>query len=218
MPSVVAKGEPLATSQQQPPAFIEIVQTTEKVTDSFSRGTNALQAISASEAFRKYDWLAKAPGLNSAGNLRGMVISARWHTVFQVSCEFADAFEHLAFVAGVAVNILHSSAEIEAIFNSDDSWNIKGPGLCFHVTSLATRTVFGSIPAGFSLLAMSLQGYCQLGSQATGGRFQPESCIANLKTADTYVTTTFNNITDGNNIYGFLNATISSGVNRFMNR
>lgn len=201
---------------QVPHAIVEITEKADQAIASLSTLNDAVKAISASEAFRKYNWLKSIPVMNAAGDLRGMVVSSRWRTVFQVSGDVGGVLEKVAVVAGLAVNIVHSWNEIETIYNSQDPWDVKGAKLSSQVSSVAIRTVGGIIPAGFSLLALSMQGYCQAGGVVTGSRFQPQACIAKLKAASSYVNTTFNNVTDGDNIYSFLNVTITPRVNRLM--
>jgi len=205
----------VASSQTQH-AVVEIVEKTDNFVGKASNVNDALNAISASEAFRKYDLLTQSPVLNSAGNLRGMVVSGRWRTVFQVTGEVGDVLGKVAVVAALAANIVHSWNEIDSIMNSSDSWDVKGAKLSSQVSSVAMRTVAGVVPAGFGVLAYSMQGYCQIGGLATGGRFQPQACISRLQAANAAVNTTFNKFTDGNNIYSFLNVNITPRVSRWM--
>jgi hypothetical protein len=202
--------------QQHPHAVVEILQTTDKSLSTADSSLGVLKAISASEAFLKYNWLMDAPVLNAAGDFRGMVVSADWRTVFQISSKAGEVVGNLAVVAALAVNIVEAKQQIESILNSNDSWDVKGAKLSTQVASISIRTVGGVAPAGVGILTSTLQGYCQLGGIASGGRFNPQACVSNLAAANTYVNTTFNKITDGNNIYGFLNVTITPHVSKWM--
>ena len=139
-------------------AIVEIVETSDKVAGGLDSANSVVQAISASEAFRKYNWLANQPALNSVGDLRGMVVSARWRTVFTYASDADDVLGRIALIAALAGNILKASKEIEAIVNSNASWSEKGARLSTQVSSVALRTVGGVAPAGFEVLAFSLQG------------------------------------------------------------
>ena len=197
-------------------AVVEIVNTTDKVAGGVDNTNSMVRAISASEAFRQYNWLSDAPILNSAGDLRGMVLSAQWRTAFQVTTKIGDVAGKIATIAALAANIVKASGAIDSILNSKDSWDVKGAKLSTQVSSVAIRTVTGVVPAGVDLLTKSLSGYCMLAGVVTNSRFQPQSCVAKLSQADVYVQTTFDKVTDGNNIYMFLNVTITPRVSRLL--
>jgi hypothetical protein len=186
-------------------AIVEIVETADKVAGGADSANSAFRAISASEAFRKYNWLTSQPGLNSVGDLRGMVVSARWRTAFNIAGDAGEVLGRVALVAALAGNIVKASKEIDAIVSSNASWSEKGARLSTQVSSVAIRTVGGVVPAGFEMVAFSLQGYCQLGGVVSGQSFDPRACVSNLKAATKYVNTTFDHFTDGNNIYQFIN-------------
>lgn len=54
-----------------PHAVVEIVQGTDNVPGAIDGGSTLQRSISASRAFREYNWVHHRP--NSAGNLRGDV-------------------------------------------------------------------------------------------------------------------------------------------------
>jgi len=195
---------------------VEIVHATDKVAGAVDSTNSAVRAISASEAFRQYSWLKGAPVLNTAGDLRGMVLSARWNSAFQVTTKIGDVAGKIAVVASLAVNIVQSSKQIDDILHSNDSWDVKGAKLSSQVSSIAIRTVGGVVPAGVDVLTRSMTGYCQLAGLVTNGRFQSQTCVTNLSSFDGRVQTTFNRVTDGNNIYNFLNVTITPRVSRLL--
>jgi hypothetical protein len=197
-------------------AIVEIVETTDKVAGGLDSANKVVRAISASEAFSKYNWLAQQPVLNSVGDLRGMVVSAQWRTAFNFASDTGDVLGRIALIAAFAGNIVKASKEIEAIVNSNASGSEKGARLSTQVSSVAIRTLGGAIPAGFEIVAFSLKGYCQLGGVVSGQRFDPRGCVANLNKATNYVNTTFNSVTDGNNIYQFINIYETPIVDRMM--
>jgi hypothetical protein len=108
-----------------PHLVVEIAEKTDKAATNVGAANSALNVISASEAFRKFNWLKNIPVTNSADNLRGMVVSARWRTAFQVSGKIGGVLERVGVVAGLAVNIFHSWHEIETIYSSSEPWDVK---------------------------------------------------------------------------------------------
>lgn len=196
-------------NQTDPHAVIEIVDTTDRVVGSLSSAAGILKAISASEAFRKYNWIAGSPALNLSGDFRGMVISAKWRTVFNVSSKVGDVLGNLAVIAALAGNIVNARTEIEQILSSNASADIKAAKISDQVASVAIRTVAGVVPVGYEALSFSLQGYCQIGGLLSGGRFNAQACINNLKSSRAWINTTYQNVTDGNNIYNFINVHIN---------
>jgi len=68
---------------------VEIVtagaETASKFMENFDLANRSFRAVVGMHAFSKYDWIRALPTPNTSGNLRGMVISARWRTVFNFS-------------------------------------------------------------------------------------------------------------------------------------
>ena len=206
----MAPKQPIKTAPKvQPDVVIEIIETADKGASGLDDVNKLVKVISASEAFRKYSWLKSAPILNSVGDLRGMVISAQWRTVYQVSSKVGSALGDVTVIAGLAANLAQARSEIKGILNSKNPPEIKTAQLSAQVSAIIFRTLGGVVPAGFGILATSVQGYCRLAGLASGGRFNPQACISNLDAASLSVNTTFKSITDGNNIYSFINAKVS---------
>jgi hypothetical protein len=181
-------------------ATVEIVG---KTMDGADNAVKVARAIAASEAFRKYDWVRNAPVRNLAGNFRGMVLSSRWAAAYHFAESGLEVVEKVAVVAAIAVNIANASEEIEGILRSKDSWDTKAARLSTQVSSISTRTLLGVIPAGTSMLAVSLGGYCQLADLA--GLHKAAQWNEKLKSMAATVTTTFDKVTDGNTMYTFIN-------------
>lgn len=62
----------------------------EKIDDRWTQldlGRMGLQAFIGGRAFRSYDVLSNTVGLNQAGDLRGMVVSAKWATLFRYTSD-----------------------------------------------------------------------------------------------------------------------------------
>jgi hypothetical protein len=167
------------------------------------KGFKFARAIAAAEAFRKYDWIKNAPIRNGSGNLRGMVVSKRWATVFHFAEDVLKPVENVALLAALAENIAKAHGQIDAVLSSTDSWDIKAARLSTQVDSVIIRTLGGAIPGGAHLLAMSLGGYCQIAGLA--GSQGATNLDQKLKSLDTSFSSMFENVTDGNNMNIFIN-------------
>src|SRR6266700_2424907 len=104
-----------------------------EIVDKLDTPVTAVNAIAGYEAFRKFDWLRSVPVKNAAGNFRGMVLSGRWRTVFEIS----DAAADFTALAGFALNVANSAYEIERIWKSNEPWGIKGSRLATQASAIA---------------------------------------------------------------------------------
>jgi hypothetical protein len=178
------------------------VETVGKFVDNVDLANRSFKAIAGSHAFYKYDWMRALPTANVNGNLRGMVISARWRTVFNFSSEVVGKYaEGIGTLASVATDIARDGWRFERIWKSQDSPFLKGMQFASLVGTMANHALLGIVPAGASAIYFSLEGDCELMGLA-GGQFQSAAngCISTLKQADTYVTTTYNYVTDNSNL------------------
>jgi hypothetical protein len=181
-----------------------IVEVGHKTVETVESGAKVARAISASEAFRKYDWLRNAPVRNSAGNFRGMVVNRKWATVFHFAEGALKPIEKIALLAALAENLAKAHHHIDVILKSKDGWDTKAARLSTEVSSIAIRTVGGIIPSGAHALAMSIGGYCQIaGLAGSQGALKMD---ARLKSLDASITSSFNKVTDGENISIFINS------------
>jgi hypothetical protein len=167
------------------------------------RGFKIARAIAASEAFRKYNWIKNVPVRNLSGNLRGMVVSKRWATVFHFAEDVLKPVEKVALLAALAENTAKAHHQIDTILNSTDSWDSKAARLSTQVSSVMIRTVGGAIPAGAHFLATSLEGYCQIAGLA--GSQRATNLDQKLKSLDASFSSVFDKVTDGNNMNIFIN-------------
>ena len=87
-------------SQISTPLYFEYVDQTINAVGN----TNdfVLKPISASEAFRKYNWLKNEPVLNKSGNLRGMVINSRMRNAYKISGNVGDSLQLISMLFEVA--------------------------------------------------------------------------------------------------------------------
>ena len=116
---------------------VELVHKADDLVTGVDHGLDAARLISGSEAFRKYNWLTKSPGTNMVGDLRGMVVSGKWRTVFTVSSNVADVVGNIATVVSLAANLAEDWPRMNAIYLSSGSWDTKAAMLSSHVSSFA---------------------------------------------------------------------------------
>ena len=109
---------------------------------------NGMRLISASQAFRKYSWLKDAVGTNSSGNLRGMVISGKWNTVYKVSGSIGKAAQNAAVMIKFYEETQRSRLEMERIFMSDAPWEIKSAKISAQVSGICIRTLTSVVTGG----------------------------------------------------------------------
>jgi len=163
-------------------------------------GRTAIQAVAGGRAFRDYGALSNTIGVNRAGNLRGMVLSAKWRTVFTHTSEVGEYMENIGYLASLASGIMESAPKIEAILGSRDSAVMKGLQISAMASTIAQRALLGVVPAGAHLIYRSLEGWCMIAGLA-GGPFQSGTteCIRTLRYADALVQTSFRAVTDTSN-------------------
>jgi hypothetical protein len=179
------------------------VEIADRYAEKGEGSLKTVRAIAASEAFRRYDWIADAPVRNLSGNFRGIVISKRWATVFHFTENALKPVERIALVAALADNLFKARQQTAAILGSADSWDTKAARLSTQVSSVMLRTAGGVIPASADLLAMILGGYCQIAGLV--GVQRAVDLDQKLKTMAVSFTSKFEKITDGDNIYLFIN-------------
>lgn len=168
--------------------------------DQASHGIDMIKMVTGGRAFRKYSALAEEVGLNQSGNLRGMVVSEKWRTVFRHSSEVGEYMENIGYLSTIVSELAKSAPGIEKILGAKDPVVFKGMQLASLAGSIAQKALIGSVPAGAHLIYRSLEGWCMLVGLA-GGTAQKASSsgIATLQRADTLVQTTFDTITDTGN-------------------
>lgn len=174
-----------------------VVGFIDKTKTEIDFGVLGAKVISGSEAFRKFDGLSQTAGLNAAGNLRGMVVSGRWSTVFRHLSTFEEASKNLGYYAAIAAGIAESAPQISAVAKSSDSVAVKGMRMSVIASTISQRVLLGSIPFGVHLIYTSLEGYFGLAG-LMGATQTSAKGIEVLKSADTLVQTTFKTITDAN--------------------
>lgn len=174
----------------------------ESVSGKTESALKSVKAIAASEAFRRYNWLTKVPVRNAVGNLRGMVVSSRWAAAYHITEDVLKPIGDVALIASLAVNLSEASHEISRIVDSNSDWGTKSAQLSSQVSAVSLRTLGGVVPAMTHLLALTLEGYCQIGGLV--GIPQVQQSVDKLKEYDTKISSTFQRITDGDNVYCFI--------------
>jgi hypothetical protein len=163
-------------------------------------GRIAMQVVMGGRAFRDYSALSNTAVLNKAGNFRGMVVSAKWNTLFRHTSHIGEYMENIGYLASLASGFAEAAPQIETILGSSDSATLKGMQLSSKASTIAQRALVGVVPAGAHLIYRSLEGWCMIAGLA-GGKVQSgaSQCIATLRSADTLVQTTFRTLTDTSN-------------------
>jgi hypothetical protein len=170
------------------------------------------KAISASHAFRKYDWLKMAPLKNASKNLRGMVVSGRAKVVYDLTIKYGSKIEKFNTFATVAVALADSSEQTYKITQSKASWDAKAAQLSTQATAVAMNVLTGMVTAPVHAVLLSMQGYCDMADIAQGKPVG--TCGQTLKQIDTIIESSAKQVSDGNNIYIFVNTTINPAVSR----
>lgn len=157
-----------------------------------------LKTIAGSQAFRNYSAVTGVAQLNKAGDFRGVVVSAKWRTVFRISSTAGEYLENLGYISGIAAGLAEAAPKIDAILGSSDSYGVKGLQLTAIAGTISERTLLGVIPAGTHLIYKSLEGWCMIAGLLGASGFS-RGGIQVLENADTLVQTTFSTVTDTNN-------------------
>jgi hypothetical protein len=187
--------------------MIELVHSHERTAENVSHRTDqavlgkiGLQTVMAGRAFREYHALSQRIGLNRAGNLRGMVVSARWRTLFRYTSEVGEHLDNLGYLAALASGIATSAPKFESIVASSDSAALKGLKIAATTSTIAQRALLGVVPAGAHMIYRSLEGWCMIGG-LVGGSARPDAspAVRAIQGADAWVQTKFQMITDTDN-------------------
>ena len=202
-----------------PHAVIEIIDASLGDVDRVDSLNKVFRIIAGSEAYRRYSWLKNIPGTNVAGNFRGMVVSARWESAYQISNKFADALESagdLLLLASLAVNLYKNSGKIQRIRESHEPSLTKAARFSALTSSLILGTIGGIIPEGAHLLSLSLEGYLRLANVATGNRFDFSGAIRKIANIDHKVHHVYSTVSDGDRLYSAITTYLVYGSPKFL--
>ena len=132
-----------------------------------------------------------------------MVVSKDWANVYHITEDVLKPVEKVLLLAALAENIANARHQIDAILESGDTWDLKAARLSTQVSGIALRTASGFIPESAHLIALSLDGYCQVAGLA-GLRSAPK-LEQKLKQSEAWVTSWHQKVTDGENIWMYIN-------------
>jgi hypothetical protein len=193
-------------------ASVEIVDDAGKKVEAADSVNKVAKGITAWQAFRDYDWLHDVPVKNVAGDLRGMVLNKEWRAAFQFTIKAGKVMDFLSIAVGVA----QSAGEIQDIVKSNDPMNLKAARLSTQVTAISMKYLTGIVtgPAHILLTSLPTQGYCDVIDLSR--RKALGTCQQTLSAVDASIQSAAQQISDGNNIYLFVNTTIEPLVSRAM--
>ncbi len=204
-------------------AYVELV---EKRVEKAEVANRVAKGITGSQAFRSYAWLQRVPhrlawnlygpATNTAGNFRGMVLSKSWKSAFAFTVNAGEVLEKIGGFAAVAAAIAHSYEKIDRVVSSKEGWDQKGAKLGAHLTAIAMHVLTGTVtgPAHLLLTSMPMEGYCGAVDLARG--FPVGTWTETLKSIDTVISAAADQVTDGDEIYSWINVSINPRVSRML--
>jgi hypothetical protein len=197
-------------------AAVEIADDAGKTFETADNARKVAKVISASHAFRKYDWLHGIPVMNTSGNLRGMVLSAKWRGAFELTVKYGKELEHyhVGTLITVAVALADSFEQIDRIWRSPESGDIKAAKLASQATAIATNCLTGVVTPPVHAVLQSLQGYCYMTDVAKGNLLG--TCGESLKKLDLAIESFGKQVSNGDEIYVYVNTTINPKISRML--
>ena len=163
-------------------------------------GRVGVRVLSGSEAFRQYSAMTNTIGLNASGDLRGMVVSSKWRTVFTFSEKSEGAIGNFGYIASVVAGIVDAAPRIDQIVSSSDPATIKGMQLTTIAGTISLRALTGVVPFGVHVIYFSLEGWCRTAGLVPALRPGADLALTTLENADQLVQTTFKTWTDTSKI------------------
>jgi hypothetical protein len=183
----------------QPDVLTQIVHKSDNLAGNVSYVANGFRALTGLQAFRSYDWMIDARALNTAGDFRGMVISARWATVYNVIGPVANAIGNIATVASLTAVVMDMAPQFERVYNSKASATSKAQQYSLLTSIVAQKTLAGIVTGGVHLIYLPLIAGCNaLGKAGGGGPVSKAGfeCSQVIQNADALVQQSVNYLTD----------------------
>jgi hypothetical protein len=181
----------------QPDSLTLIAHKTDVVAGNTSYAINGFRAISGLQSFRSYNWMTDLAATNSVGDFRGMVVSARWASAYNVISPYAKWAGNLATVASIAANIMQMAPQFEKVYSSNSSGIVKAQQYSLLTSIVAQKTLAGVITGGVHLIYMPLILGCGAASKLGGTIGDAANVCSNVVgTADVLVQSTANYLTD----------------------
>jgi hypothetical protein len=183
----------------RPDVVVQVAHNFDNVLGNVSYASNGFRAITGLQAFRNYDWMTDATALNSVGNFRGMVVSARWASAYSVFSSAANVIGNVATVASIASNVIDLAPQFEQIFKSKDPAVVKAQKYSLLTSIVAQKTLAGIVTSGVHLIYLPIIAGCGAAAKAAGGGVitsAADVCSAVVQNADALVQTSANYLTD----------------------
>jgi hypothetical protein len=182
-----------------PDAVVQIVHQFDNNVGNASYAVNGVRAITGLQAFRSYGWMTDAAALNSVGNFRGMVVSARWATAYTVVSPAAKILGNLATMASLASNIMQMAPQFEQVYQSKGNMIDKAQKYSLLTSIVAQKTLMGTITGGVHLIYLPLLYGCGAAAGAAGDGPVASAayvCAQVVQSADALVQNSANYLTD----------------------
>jgi len=90
-----------------------IAHGTDMVAGNASYAINGFRAITGLQGFRSYSWMTDTAATNVVGDFRGMVVSARWASAYNVISPIAKVAGNVATLAALAGNIMDMAPQFK---------------------------------------------------------------------------------------------------------
>jgi len=183
----------------QPDVVALIAHASDDVTGNASYVANGFRALTGWQAFRGYEWMTDTRTLNSVGDFRGMVVSARWASAYKVMSSSAEVIGNIATVASLAANLMDMAPQFEKVYRSNASTVAKAQQYSLLTSIVAQKTLAGIITGGVHLIYLPLIAGCNAVGKAGGGGSISQAgfqCSDVVQKADVLVQQTVNYLTD----------------------
>jgi hypothetical protein len=197
-----------------PDSLTLIAHETDKVVGNTSYAINGFRAMTGLQGFRSYSWMTDTAATNAVGNFRGMVISARWASAYNVISPIAKVAENLATVASLAGNIMDMAPQFEKVYRSNSNAAVKAQQISLLTSVVAQKTLAGIITGGVHLIYLPLILSCGAAAR-TGGRIGAAAnvCSTVVGTADALVQSSANYLTNPANQQRVIQSLVTIRIN-----
>jgi hypothetical protein len=184
---------------KSPDAVVQIIHRSDSWLGNVSYAANGFNAITGLQAFRSYDWMTDTAALNSVGDFRGMVVSARWASAYSVVSPAANALGNVATVASLASNMIDLAPQFELVYQSRGSAADKAQRYSLLTSIVAQKTLLGIVTGGVHLIYLPLIAGCSATAKAAGSGPVASAayvCSQVFQSADVLVKSSANYLTD----------------------
>jgi hypothetical protein len=183
----------------RPDVVTQIAHMSDKVTGNLSYVANGFRAFTGLAAFRGYEWMTDMRTVNIAGNFRGMVMSARWATAYNVIGPITKVVGNIATVASLTAITIDMAPDFERVYQSKVSAISKAQQYSLLTSIVAQKTLAGIVTGGVHLIYLPLIASCNAVAKIGGGSSISKGgflCSEVFQSADALVQRTVNYLTD----------------------